>query len=42
MQDGGYQARRPAPTLGQHNADVYGELGVDPAQLLRARALGIV
>ena len=42
MQDGGFQARRAAPTLGQHNTEVYGELGVDPAHLLRARALGIV
>jgi crotonobetainyl-CoA:carnitine CoA-transferase CaiB-like acyl-CoA transferase len=42
MGDGGFQARRAAPTLGQHNADVYAELGVDPAQLRRARALGII
>jgi CoA:oxalate CoA-transferase len=42
MQDGGFQARMAAPTLGQHNAAVYGELGVEPEQLLRARALGII
>jgi CoA:oxalate CoA-transferase len=42
MGDGGFEARRAAPTLGQHNADVYGELGVDPGQLRRARALGII
>jgi crotonobetainyl-CoA:carnitine CoA-transferase CaiB-like acyl-CoA transferase len=42
MGDGGFQARRAAPTLGQDNADVYAELGVGPAQLRRARALGII
>jgi crotonobetainyl-CoA:carnitine CoA-transferase CaiB-like acyl-CoA transferase len=43
MGDGGFEARRAAPTLGQHNEAVYaGELGMDRTQLGRARALGII
>lgn len=34
--------RLPPPTLGQHTADVLGELGVDADQLARLRAAGAV
>ena len=43
MADGGFEARRAAPTLGQHNQEIYGdELGMGAATLGRARALGII
>ena len=34
--------RRPAPELGEHNAEVYGELGVDADELARLAEDGIV
>lgn len=43
MTDGGFEARRPAPLLGEHNHEIYGgELGLGAAQLSRARALGVI
>lgn len=43
MGEGGFEARRPAPTLGQHNDDVWrAELGIDPRELARARTLGVL
>jgi CoA:oxalate CoA-transferase len=43
MGEGGFEARRAAPTLGQHNDDVWHtELGIEGSELARARALGVI
>jgi crotonobetainyl-CoA:carnitine CoA-transferase CaiB-like acyl-CoA transferase len=34
--------RRPAPKVGEHNADIYGELGIGMAELAQLRAAGTV
>lgn len=34
--------RRPAPALGEHNAEVYGELGIDAKELEQLAAKGVV
>jgi len=36
------QVTRPAPALGQHTAEVLGELGIDPAQQAEWKARGII
>ena len=36
------RARRLAPALAEHNAEVYAEIGVEAAELERLRAAGIV
>jgi crotonobetainyl-CoA:carnitine CoA-transferase CaiB-like acyl-CoA transferase len=42
MADGGFEARRAAPTLGQHNDEVFAELGLADGELVRARALEVI
>jgi len=34
--------RRRAPRVGEHNAEIYGEVGVRPEELARLRAAGVV
>jgi crotonobetainyl-CoA:carnitine CoA-transferase CaiB-like acyl-CoA transferase len=34
--------RRRAPTVGEHNREIYAELGIDDAELARLREQGIV
>lgn len=41
MSETPWQLRRPAPTLGQHNAEVYGQLGYSAEDLVRLRQQGI-
>ena len=37
-----WELRRPAPCLGQHNAEVYGELGIDQKELEQLKREGII
>jgi crotonobetainyl-CoA:carnitine CoA-transferase CaiB-like acyl-CoA transferase len=34
--------RRPAPSIGEHNAEIYAEAGVGPAELARLHVRGVV
>ena len=36
------EVRRPVPRVGEHNAEIYAEVGVGSEQLARLRAAGVV
>ena len=43
LSGGDFQVHRPAPLLGQHNREIYGEeLGYTPAQMVLLRAAGVI
>jgi crotonobetainyl-CoA:carnitine CoA-transferase CaiB-like acyl-CoA transferase len=42
MEEGGWQIRKPVPLLGQHNEQVYGELGYSKEDLVQLRQSGII
>jgi crotonobetainyl-CoA:carnitine CoA-transferase CaiB-like acyl-CoA transferase len=37
-----WEIRRPAPTLGQDNAEVFGKLGMSPARLDELKRKGVI
>ena len=37
-----YELRRTAPLVGQHNIEVYGELGLSPKDLTRLRRMDVI
>ncbi|GIX48489.1 MAG: hypothetical protein KatS3mg131_2700 [Candidatus Tectimicrobiota bacterium] len=37
-----WRLQRPAPRLGEHNAEVYGELGYTAADLVALRQCGVI
>jgi benzylsuccinate CoA-transferase BbsE subunit len=37
-----WRIQRPAPRLGEHNAEVYGEVGVEPAELAQLYSAGVI
>jgi len=42
MSEAGFQVRMPAPLLGQHNVEVYRELGYSSEELIRLRAESVI
>jgi crotonobetainyl-CoA:carnitine CoA-transferase CaiB-like acyl-CoA transferase len=42
MSEGGWQIRRPAPFLGQHNEEVYAEIGYSREDLVQLRQAGVI
>jgi crotonobetainyl-CoA:carnitine CoA-transferase CaiB-like acyl-CoA transferase len=40
--EGGWAVHRPAPTLGQHNAEVYGRVGLSPAEIENLRQQKVI
>lgn len=42
MGEGGWQVRRPAPLLGQHNQEVYGKMGYSKDDLVVLRETGVI
>jgi crotonobetainyl-CoA:carnitine CoA-transferase CaiB-like acyl-CoA transferase len=42
VSEGGWAIRRPAPTLGQHNAEVYGKLGMSQTEIENLKRQGVI
>jgi crotonobetainyl-CoA:carnitine CoA-transferase CaiB-like acyl-CoA transferase len=42
VSEGGWAIRRPAPTLGQHNAGVYGKLGMSQTEIEELKRQGVI
>jgi len=42
MSEAGWQIRRPAPLFGQHNEEVYGEIGYSREDLVQLRQAGVI
>jgi crotonobetainyl-CoA:carnitine CoA-transferase CaiB-like acyl-CoA transferase len=40
--EGGWAIRRPAPLLGQHNNEVYSQLGLSTAELESLKKQGVI